>query len=354
MLENDEERVITGQQLDTLTQKDLQERKPFPLVFARVSPANKLAIVQALKAKGEIVAMTGDGVNDAPAIKHAHCGVAMGLGGTDLTKQSADIVLLDDNFATIIAAVEEGRLTYDNISKFVLYLLACNSSEIYVTLAAVCIGYPSPFSPIMILWANLIIDLPPALALGVDPPLGDIMFRLPRNPKAHLLNIQVAAVLLIQGFVIALLSLGVYALGLEVLGYPKVGLSGEHKKEPGQARTLAFFSLASMHLMQGFISRSINLTTLRWGIFDNKALNYGVLLSFILLTIALYIPGLSTELEMYSLRGQDWGLVFCCLAIQLVGSELIKKFLVRGYFARRSARILAERKAKGLALFHSD
>jgi len=156
-LANEHTSVLTGDQIDMLASTgELKTLEPFPTVFARVSPDNKLQIVEALQSRNEIVSMTGDGVNDAPAIKRADCGVAMGITGTDITKQSASIVLADDNFKTIAYAVQEGRRIYDNIKKFILYLLSCNAAEIFVMLLAVIIGAPVPFAPIQILWANII------------------------------------------------------------------------------------------------------------------------------------------------------------------------------------------------------
>jgi Ca2+-transporting ATPase len=195
----DDKAVLKGSDIDAVSTNDLDllaSLDPFPTVFARVSPQHKLKIVQALKLRNEICAMTGDGVNDAPAIKQSHVGVAMGLTGTDLTKDAADIILTDDNFSTIVSAVKEGRHIYDNIKKFILYLLSCNSAEIYVMLLCGIIGLPVPFTPIMILWVNLIADIPPALSLGVDPPEHDIMTRLPRDPRKNIFNWKTVGLLL--------------------------------------------------------------------------------------------------------------------------------------------------------------
>ncbi|KAJ1948574.1 hypothetical protein FBU59_001530, partial [Linderina macrospora] len=183
----DNSRAITGAELDLLSDEATATLDPFPSVFARVSPENKIKIVKALQQTGHIVAMTGDGVNDAAAVKGADIGVAMGLGGTDITKEAADMVLVDDNFTTIVAAVEEGRRIFDNILKFILYLLSCNSAEIFLFLFASVLNLDLPFTTIMILWANIIADIPPALSLGMDPPESNIMRRPPRNPKSGIL-----------------------------------------------------------------------------------------------------------------------------------------------------------------------
>ena len=159
-------RAMKGTELDMLSQEQLIGLNPFPVVFARVSPDNKLQIVTALQARGELAAMTGDGVNDAPAIKKSNVGIAMGIGGTEITKQAADIVLADDNFTTIVEAVKEGRRVFDNIQKFIVYLLSCNCAEIILMLICSLVNLDIPFEPIMILWANIIADIPPAMSLG--------------------------------------------------------------------------------------------------------------------------------------------------------------------------------------------
>ncbi len=161
-----ERRAMQGYEVDLLSEESLALQKPFPVVFARVSPDNKLKIVKALQRQGNSVVMTGDGVNDAPAIKQADVGVAMGIAGTEITKQAADIVLANDDFTTIVAAVREGRQVYDNILKFVVYLLSCNAAEVFLFLMCVIGNYDLPFTTIQILWANIFADIPPALSLG--------------------------------------------------------------------------------------------------------------------------------------------------------------------------------------------
>ena len=175
LVDSDTPRIISGGELEALTDADLDAALASEVIFARVAPEQKYRIVSRLKAMGEVVAVTGDGVNDAPALKKADIGVAMGITGTDVAKSAAEMVLLDDNFATIVAAVEEGRIIYDNIRRFIKYLLTCNVSEIAVMLIAPFLGMPLPLYPLQILWMNLVTDGLPALALGIEPPESDVM-----------------------------------------------------------------------------------------------------------------------------------------------------------------------------------
>ncbi len=175
-----QDQVITGDDLDKLTDKQLEKTVDKKVIFARVTPKHKLRIVRAFKSKNKVVAMTGDGVNDAPAVKEADIGICMGISGTDVTKEAASMVLLDDNFTTIVSAVEEGRVIYDNIRKFIRYLLSCNLGEVLTMFLASAFNLAIPLLPIQILMVNLATDGLPAIALGVDPPEGDIMAEKPR------------------------------------------------------------------------------------------------------------------------------------------------------------------------------
>ncbi|KAJ2695118.1 hypothetical protein H4R19_005861, partial [Coemansia spiralis] len=227
----DTQRAISGAELDLLSEEATALLDPFPSVFARVSPENKIKIVRALQQSGHIVAMTGDGVNDAAAVKGADIGVAMGLGGTDITKQAADMVLLDDDFTTIVAAVEEGRRIFDNIFKFIMYLLSCNTAEIMLFLIASVLNLDLPFTTIMILWANIIADIPPALSLGMDPPEHDIMDRPPRNPKRGLLTRGTTLVLVIQAFFMAATTFAVFIVAV-LTPFGRIVLHGYDSSAP--------------------------------------------------------------------------------------------------------------------------
>ena len=350
--------LMKGSDLDAYTESDMDllvDLNPFPRVFARVSPQHKLKIVEALKKRGEICAMTGDGVNDAPAIKKASVGVAMGKTGTDLTKDAASMILMDDNFKTIVLAIREGRVIYDNIKKFILYLLSCNSAEVYTMLLCGIIGLPVPFSAIMILWVNLIADLPPALSLGVDPAEPDVMTRRPRNPKDNIFNLRTVILLLFQGFSIAALTVLVYGLTLLYeapdalhLGYrgalyttvsgSSLGSSAPDEvvdssaTEQAQAdlvrcQTLCLNVMTFMQLVHAYLSRSVRNTVFQRNIFSNYWLVGGVLLSAACMVIGVYVPGLNSLLGQTSLPAIDWAKILGACVVHILFVEVYKVVL---------------------------
>ncbi|RGB43783.1 hypothetical protein C1646_616641 [Rhizophagus diaphanus] len=311
-------RAIRGAELDLLSDEAITELDPFPSVFARVSPDNKLKIVKALQKMGNSVAMTGDGVNDAPAIKAADVGVAMGISGTEITKQAADIVLANDDFSTIVAAVEEGRQVFDNILKFIVYLLSCNGAEIVLMLVCTAIDIPLPFSTIMILWANIIADVPPAISLGVEPAEKDIMQRKPRNPKAPVLSKYATAILLVQAFTMALLPFGIYMLSINN------NLGSNMTKE--DSMSLAFSTLTTMQLLQGFLSRTLYESIFKTGIFGNKWMVGSVIGSFVAMLMGVYVPGINTWLELTPVPAIGWVKILICCIIQIAITEIGKAF----------------------------
>jgi len=290
--------VLTGAEVAAMSEGDLRQRGPAVHVYARVSPADKLRIVTAYQAAGHIVAMTGDGVNDGPALKQADVGVAMGRSGTDVARGAADLVLLDDNFASIVAAVEEGRRIFDNIRKFVFYLLSCNVSEVLTLLLAVLVGVPQPLLPVQLLWLNLVTDGLPALALGLEPAEADAMRRPPRDPREGILTRSTLRGILVYGAFMTFATLAAYAHGLywfclAPLGYtggdalavavsPGFWQSAEARSiEEGLivARTLAFGTLAFSQLAHAFNSRSARRSLFALGLRSNAPLLVAVALS---------------------------------------------------------------------------
>jgi len=280
--------LLRGRELQAMSDDELRARVGQISVFARVSPADKLQIVTALQANRQIVAMTGDGVNDAPALKKADIGVAMGVTGTDVARGAADVVLTDDNFASVVAAVEEGRRIYDNIRKFVFYLLSCNLSEVLTLFIAIIVGLPQPLLAVQILWINLVTDGLPALALGMEPKLPDVMRRPPRDPAEGVLNRMMTLEILWYGGFITLAALTAYGYGLYQACLLPHGLTGweavatalrpsfwtDSAFAPGlaKARTLAFGTLAFAQLVHTLNCRSGRFSVFELGLWSNPRL----------------------------------------------------------------------------------
>jgi Ca2+-transporting ATPase len=305
--------ALTGEELDKLDQQQLYDEVKNVTVYARVSPEHKLRVVRALKHHNEVVAMTGDGVNDAPAVKEADIGVAMGITGTDVTKEVSDMIVTDDNFASIVAAVEEGRGIYDNIKKFIHYLLSCNAGEILVMFISSLVGWPSPLLPIQILWVNLVTDGLPALALGVDPIDPNVMKRPPRPPKEPVVTGQRALLMLAQGAFIAFCSLAAFSF---VMFVEKEGLP--------RARTAAFVVLACSQLFHAFNCRSQTESLFRIGVFTNTKLLLANGMSFLLQMMVVYVPFCQTVFKTESLLAFDWVMVIALSSLPLWAMEVIK------------------------------
>ncbi|HMP01568.1 MAG TPA: cation-transporting P-type ATPase [Gemmatales bacterium] len=311
---DDHERVISGSEMDAMTPVELATLAPELNVVARVSPQNKLTLVQALRQQGEVVAMTGDGVNDAPAIKHANVGVAMGISGTDVTKQAADIILSDDNFATIVTAVEEGRRIFDNIVKFIVFLLTINAAQLFVILFAIVGGLPVPFTPIQNLWLNIVTGTPPALALGFSPAVDGLMQRRPRRPYEPILGWWNSGTILFHGLLMSIMALGMFLVEVYV----------DH--EPiDKARTATFTMLATLQLIYAFNvvgepgpAAFRSLGRYRW-------LVGAVLLSLALLLIGIYFPVLSDVFGQDELYLQDWGEILGGVVLFLVCAEVFRR-----------------------------
>jgi Ca2+-transporting ATPase len=285
------EEYLTGQDLDRITDADLRDRVNDVSVFARVSPEHKIRLVTSLQEQGLVVAMTGDGVNDAPALRKADIGVAMGLAGTDVAKDAAAMVLLDDNFATIVAAVEEGRKIYDNIRKFIKYLLSCNASEIAVMLLAPLLGMPLPLLPLQILWMNLVTDGLPALALGVEPAEKNIMQRPPYPSQESIFGRGLALFVVIMGIAMSLISLGIGAWAF---------FSGNPAWQ-----TLLFTTLIFSQVIFALEVRSERNSIFRIGLFTNPLMVVAFLATVGLQVAVVYLPFMQKVFSTTPLSGRD-------------------------------------------------
>ena len=319
--------VVTGRELDRMTDEQLVERVDQIRVYARVSPPHKLRVVRAWKARGHIVAMTGDGVNDAPAVKEADIGVAMGMTGTDVTKEASAMILTDDNFATIVEAIREGRAIYDNIRKFIRYLLSCNVGEVLVMFLAAFLGLPLPLLPIQILFVNLVTDGLPAMALGIDPPDPGVMDRRPRPPKESIFARGLGTKIGFRGILIGVSTLAVFALSLGPWG---MGLR--------EARSMALATLVLSQLFHVFDARAEDRSFLEVGLFSNPWAVLAVLSSIMMLIAILYVPWLGQLFKTDPLAFGDWLIVVAASGfIQFLAAfrDLALKPL------RRSARLLA-------------
>ncbi|WP_339145760.1 MULTISPECIES: calcium-translocating P-type ATPase, SERCA-type [unclassified Sutcliffiella] len=290
-------KVLEGKTLQTMTQEQLEEMVDDVYVFARVSPQHKLSIVKALQKKGHIVAMTGDGVNDAPAIKASDIGIAMGITGTDVAKEASSLVLLDDNFATIKSAIKEGRNIYENIRKFIRYLLASNVGEILVMLFAMLLALPLPLVPIQILWVNLVTDGLPAMALGLDQAEGDVMKRKPRHPREGVFARGLWWKIVSRGFLIGLATLIAFIIVYK-----------QHPDNLVYAQTVAFATLVMAQLIHVFDCRS-ERSIFHRNPFQNMYLVGAVISSIILMLIVIYYPPLQGIFHTVALDPKEWLLI---------------------------------------------
>jgi Ca2+-transporting ATPase len=305
--------AISGSELDALTDEDLRRKARVLRVYARVSPEHKMRIVKALKAEGNIVSMTGDGVNDAPSLKEADIGVSMGITGTDVAKGASDMVLTDDNYTTIVAAIEEGRNIYNNIRKSVLFLLSCNAGEIIVIFFSVLLGWPVPLLPIHILWVNLVTDTLPALSLGMDPGDPDVLEEKPRGPKESLFAGGGTAGVIGNGLLIGLITLFAYRLGTTL--YPG---------SLAHARTLAFAVLSLTQLFHAFNERHRTRSIFGLGPFSNLFLLAAVLFGIALQAGVISIGPFARVFRVVPLNLKDWLLVGALSLLPVLLNEIVK------------------------------
>ncbi len=334
-------KVLTGAALDDMDDEELKKIIEDTDVFARVSPEHKMRIVDALQANDEIVAMTGDGVNDAPAIKRADIGVAMGITGTDVAKETADMVLTDDNYASIVAAVEQGRIIYSNIRKFVFFLLSSNVAEIMIIFLATLAGLPAPLTAIQLLWLNLITDGAPALALAMEKGDPDIMDQKPRAKAEPIVNRSMGIGIVIQTIVQTGAVLGAFVMGL--IWHLEAGAiipSGMNALsfviahdwrgiDVQTAETMAFVTLSLAELFRAYTVRSERASLFQIGVFSNKYMQYAVGLSITLLLIVCAVPFLQPIFNTHFLSLREWSVVLGLAIMPAVAEEITKFFLRR-------------------------
>ena len=303
---------IDGTNLERMSQEELEENIMKYSVFARVSPEHKVRIVKAFQSKGRIVAMTGDGVNDSPALKNAYIGIAMGKGGTDVAKNAADMILTDDNFVTIVEAIKEGRTIYDNIKKAVHFLIATNIGEIVTIFVGLIMGIKSPLLAIQLLWVNLVTDSLPAIAIGLEKPEKNIMNRLPRNPKKSLFANGLWSSIILEGIMMGMLTLVAFSMGNKLWGL-EVG------------RTMAFVSIGLIELVHSLNIKS-DESIFKSGIFENKFLVGAFVLGAFMQVVVVVVPPLAKIFSLRLLNMYQWLIVILISMLPIVIMELQKMF----------------------------
>ncbi len=309
ILKNDDE-VITGKELSEISDDDLINNVQNYSVYARVSPEHKVKIVKAWQSNNHVVAMTGDGVNDAPALRMADIGIAMGKVGTDVSRSAASMVLMDDNFSTIVVAIEEGRGIYSNIKKSIRYLLSCNFGEIFLLLLAMLMNLKVPLLPIHILWINLVTDSFPALALGIEPKDKNILDESPRKKGENIFSNGLIYKIVFEGLLVGLIALGIFVYGLSI----NITI----------ARTMTFLTLAFSQLVHSINVRSDDSIIFVKGLFSNKYSLYAILTSVLLQVFIVSVPFTQNLFKVTHLSFNQWIIVLLSSLIPLFVIELIK------------------------------
>lgn len=311
------DQVITGAQLDELSDTDFEQQVTQYTVYARVAPEHKVRIVNAWQKRGKVVAMTGDGVNDAPALKAADIGVGMGITGTEVSKSASDMVLADDNFSTIVIAVEEGRKVFANIQKALQYLLSANIGEVLTLFVMTLLGWQI-LAPVQILWINLVTDTFPAIALGLEPAEPNIMKRKPRGRLSNFFSGGVFGNVIYQGLLEGLMTLGVYGLAI------KFPVHTSSQLAHADALTMAFATLGLIQLFHAFNSKTIHESIFKVGLFKNHALNWAILAAFLLLAITIVVPGFNTVFHLTTLNLVQWLVVLGSGVLMILIVEIVK------------------------------
>jgi Ca2+-transporting ATPase len=332
--------VLTGPSLNEMNDMELMQQVKSTDVFARVSPEHKMRIVEALRSNGDVVAMTGDGVNDAPSIKRADIGIAMGITGTDVAKESADMVLTDDNYASIVSAVEQGRIIYDNIRKFVFFLLSSNVAEIMIIFMATLAGLPTPLTAIQLLWLNLLTDGAPALALAMEKGDPDIMKLKPRPANEPIINKSMGLGITVQTVTQTFATLAAFGVGLmwhiqeavpvdlNLFGYISYILKHDWRGVDVQtAETMAFVTLSFCELFRAYTVRSERQSIFKIGVFSNRYMQYAVGFSILLLMLVVNLPFLQPIFNTHSMSLNEWLIVMGLALIPAISEELTKIYL---------------------------
>ena len=326
--------VLTGADLDNIDDKEMLEVVKITDVYARVSPEHKMRIVDALRKNGEVVAMTGDGVNDAPAIKRADIGVAMGITGTDVAKETADMVLTDDNYASIVSAIEQGRVIYSNIRKFVYYLVSCNIAEIMIIFLAVLFNWEMPLTAVQLLWLNLVTDGAPALALGSEKGDPDIMLHPPRPSDEPIINRYMLRGIIAQTIAITSATLLAFWVGRNGLAlfdpngrFAVLNITGS--LDLGE--TMAFVTLSLSELFRAFTARSEYYPLRKIGIFSNRNMNLAVLFSILMVLLVVYLPFLNAPFNTTPLNWVEWLIMLPLIFLPSIVAEIMKAIAYKSY-----------------------